>query len=49
MRMIRQEMAEISKKLLLLIRPSLREGTGIFQKIFYFYFKAFRSFDRTLL
>jgi hypothetical protein len=35
MRMIRQEMAELSKKLSLLTRPSLGgggEGTGIFSK-----------------
>jgi hypothetical protein len=32
MRMIGQEMAELSKKLSLLTRPSLRGGTGIFSK-----------------
>jgi hypothetical protein len=32
MRIICQEMAELSKKLLLLTRPSLRGSTGIFSK-----------------
>ena len=32
MRRIRREMAELSKKLSFLIRPSLRGSTGIFQK-----------------
>ena len=32
MRRIRQEMAELSKKLSFLIRPSLRGSTGIFEK-----------------
>jgi hypothetical protein len=32
MRRIRQEMAELSKKLSFLTRPSLRGGTGIFFK-----------------
>ena len=35
MSMIRQEMAELSKKLSLLARPSLRGSTGIFQKKYF--------------
>ena len=48
MRMIGQEMAELSKKLSLLTSPSLRGSTGVFKKIFFFNFKAFRTFDETL-
>ena len=36
MRRIRQEMAELSKKLSFLIRPSLRGSTGIFSKKHFF-------------
>jgi glucan phosphoethanolaminetransferase (alkaline phosphatase superfamily) len=36
MRIIRQEMAELSTKLLLLTRPSLRGTTGIFSKKIFF-------------
>jgi hypothetical protein len=43
MRMIRQEMAELSKNLSLLTRPSLRGGggTGIFFLNFYFILRLF--------
>jgi hypothetical protein len=37
MRMIRREMAELSKKLSLFTRPSLRRGTGIFFQKKYFF------------